>query len=170
RRSAREGRLAAALPPRPDEIADDRDQPDLQEEPQDRGKAAEAAGQAVAEEKPDQARAEEAGGEPAEEARAVEEAAGRRRRGASRARAGLRSGLRHAALDRTRRGWRGLRHRRGVEGPGAAAAEAAARARVNVGRDHDERSRKRAKHKQRTKAKETHQHSPTEPAFTCACT
>jgi hypothetical protein len=58
--------LRAALPPAPCEHGDYRDDPNLQDEPEERGDAAKSTQQAVAEQHPKKAGAEEAGGEPAE--------------------------------------------------------------------------------------------------------
>src|SRR6516165_5305417 len=99
-RAAGERRLAAALPPRPQEIADDHDEADLQHQAEHRSEAAEAAQEAMAEQHAEQAGAEEAGEEAAEEARPIEEAAhGRRDRRTLRERAARLTRLRHAALD-----------------------------------------------------------------------
>src|SRR5262249_18083850 len=123
-RTAGERRLAAALPPRPQEIADDGDEADLQHQAEHRGEAAEAAQETVTEQHAEQAGAGEPGEQAAEEARPIEEAAhGRRYRRTLRERAARLTRLRHAALDGPR-ARRCRRRRRRREGLRAAAAEA----------------------------------------------
>src|SRR5262249_29981877 len=61
RRAAGERGLAAALPPRPYQIADDHDEADLQQQAEHRGEAAEPAQETMAEEHAEQAGAQETG-------------------------------------------------------------------------------------------------------------
>src|SRR5262249_53875204 len=76
RRPAGKGRLRAALPPAPCQHGDERDQPELEHQAEERGESAEPAEQAMAEQQTEQSGAEEAGGKPAQQAGTVEEAAG----------------------------------------------------------------------------------------------
>src|SRR5205807_7008792 len=93
-----EGRLplAAALPPLPEEIADDDDESDLQHQAENRREAADPAHQAMAEQHAEQTGAEKSGRKPAEQTRTVEEAA----RGCRRRRTRRRGGARRAGLAR----------------------------------------------------------------------
>src|SRR5215211_5180195 len=112
-------------------------EPDLQQQAEQRGDAAEPAEQAMTEQEPEQAGTEEAGSKAAEQAGPIEQAAEHaaglaRRRGLPAERARL-AGLRHAAFH-----WRGsvrgrARGGRRAERVGAAAAGASAASRAGVG-------------------------------------
>src|SRR6516225_709605 len=166
-RAAGERRLAAALPPRPDQIADDHNEANLQHQAKHRGEAAEAAQETMAEQHAEQAGAEETREQAAEEAGPIEEATnGRRYRRALRERAARLARLRHAAFDRPR-ARRCRRRRRRGKCLRAAAAEAAAATGAGIGIGHREGQHRRhgAKRKQRTNAQEKHGNPPRKPVW-----
>ena len=163
RRTHRGRGLVAALPPGEQQPADQRDDADLQREAEERGQAAEAAGQAAAEQQADQAGAKQAGEHAAHEARTAHQAGGRRILRDTRTARNIRARigrLRHGALHRPR-GRRGRGRRRRAVGARAAAAAADARARVgDVGCDHEERGRERTERERETETVVEHQGPP----------